>query len=446
MARALAGRPKRKARKAQASGSARRVATRGRVATRSTKKKPAARTTSRRRAGTNTKQRSASGGKKRLTRTEQRAELRKKIMSSLRKQGFKFRKGQLVVPEIPDKEAIRTLHSVAVNHRKARSQPYLQRHEPDLLKRIANGYEVVPEFVSPKLVEVLPGTEDERLFRYVSLHWSIPVSSGYGRRIRFLVIDEQNDKLIGAFGLGDPVFNLGARDDWIGWDRDTRADRLQNVMEAFLIGAVPPYNLLLGGKLVAMLLASNEVRRAFRRKYEGSSTVIRGRRSEGKLALITTISALGRSSIYNRVAYDGRKLYESLGFTRGYGEFHFSDGLYPAISSHAAKWCTPTAKAAEWGTGFRNRREVVKKCLVDLQLPTEWVHHGIRREVFAVPLANKTKQFLRGEITRPGMLDLPASELSEAFLQRWLLRRAAKDGSYSAFMREDYRLWPKAES
>lgn len=383
---------------------------------------------------------------KRVSRTQQREALRKQIMSSLRKQGFRFRRGELIVPEIPDKEAIRRLHSVAVTHRRQRSQPYLQRHEPELLARIANGFEVVPELVSPKLVEVQPNTEDELLFRYVSLHWSIPVSSGYGRRIRFLVVDQQNDKLIGAFGLGDPVFNLGARDDWIDWDKAAREERLQHVMEAFLIGAVPPYNYLLGGKLVAMLLASNEVRRAFRRKYEGSSSWIRDRRSEGKLVLITTISALGRSSIYNRLSYDRRKLYQSVGFTRGYGEFHFSDGLYPAISSHANKWCTPTAKAPEWGSGFRNRREVVKKCLVDLRLPTEWVHHGIRREVFAVPLAKKTKQYLRGEVERPGMFDMPSQDLFEAFCERWLLPRASKDASYSGFVRDQYRLWPKSDS
>lgn len=384
--------------------------------------------------------------RKRVSRTQQKEALRKQIMSSLRKQGFRFRKGELIVPDIPDKDAIRRLHSVAVTHRRQRSQPYLQRHEPELLARIANGFEVVPELVSPKLVEVQPNTEDELLFRYISLHWSIPVSSGYGRRIRFLVVDQQNDKLIGAFGLGDPVFNLGARDDWVDWNKAAREDRLQNVMEAFLIGAVPPYNYLLCGKLVAMLLASNEVRRAFRRKYEGSSTLIRNRRSEGKLVLITTISALGRSSIYNRLSYDGRKLYQSVGFTRGYGEFHFSDGLYPAISSHASKWCTPTAKAPEWGSGFRNRREVVKKCLVDLRLPTEWVHHGIRREIFAVPLARKAKQFLRGEVERPGMFDMPSRDLFEAFCERWLLPRASKDSAYSAFVRDQYRLWPKGDS
>ena len=40
--------------------------------------------------------------------------------------------------------------------------------------------------------------------------------------------------------------------------------RLRNVMDAFVLGAVPPYRELLCGKLVAMLAASDEVRDAFR--------------------------------------------------------------------------------------------------------------------------------------------------------------------------------------
>jgi hypothetical protein len=361
---------------------------------------------------------------------------------SLRAQGFSFQDGRLLTPNIDDKDDIRQLHAPAVEHRRQRSKIYLERHEPSLLKHIANGDEIEPHSISPKLVEIEPDSTEELLFRYISLHWSIPVSSGYGRRLRFLVIDEQNEKVIGAFGLGDPVFNLGPRDEWIGWNRAGRASRLHHVMEAFLIGAVPPYTHLLGGKLVAMLLASNEVRKAFRRKYAGSSSVIRDRKLDGRLVLITTISALGRSSIYNRLTYGNRRLYQSIGYTRGFGEFHFSDGLYSSISEHATKWCTPTAKASEWGEGFRNRREVVKKCLVDVGLPTDWVHHGIRREIFAIPLARKTQQFLRGEASRPGWLDVSVKDLFQAYVDRWLVKRLERNTAYVAFERSQYQLWP----
>lgn len=371
----------------------------------------------------------------------EREALRARVVKSLQEQGFDIRDGRVALPGPLEKGELRKLHGVAVEHRRERARPGLQRHEERLLRWIANGSEVQPEAIEPRIVEVKRGSEEELLFRLVSLHWSIPVSSGYGRRLRFLVVDDSNGKLIGVFGLGDPVFNLGVRDEWIGWNKAQRQTHLQHVMEAFVVGAVPPYSELLGGKLVAMLLAAREVRRAFARRYAHKEALISRRALTGQLALITTQSALGRSSIYNRVRYHDRLLLRPLGFTAGYGEFHFANGLYSALSEHAMEYCEPTAKAAAWGSGFRNRREVIKKSLVSLGLPTDWVHHGIRREVFAVPLAAKTQAFLRGEVSRPGWSDLSAPELARYWRERWLLPRVERRASYRDFRREDYSLW-----
>ena len=145
-----------------------------------------------------------------------RDELQTLIRSSLRKQGFRIKAQRIIPPDLSQKQKIRELHSTAVLHRLSRSKEGLFRYENRLLKRIADGTEVIPSKIHPRLVEVKPDSEDELLFRYIGLHWAIPVSSGYGRRLRFLVIDDQNDKVIGLIGLGDPVFNLAVRDQWIG--------------------------------------------------------------------------------------------------------------------------------------------------------------------------------------------------------------------------------------
>lgn len=192
-------------------------------------------------------------------------EIKELIISSLECQGFRFQNGKILPPENLDKESIRTLHCTAVNYKIERSKEWLKQKEPQLLKRIAAGNEINPLKICPRLVLVQPDSDDELLFRYVSLHWSIPVSSGYGRRLRFLVVDEQNEKLIGIIGLGDPVFSLKARDDWVGWNKEERCSRLQHVMDAFVLGAVPPYSFLLCGKLIAMVVASDEVRKTFKK-------------------------------------------------------------------------------------------------------------------------------------------------------------------------------------
>src|SRR3546814_18344755 len=82
-----------------------------------------------------------------------------------------------------------------------------------------------------------------------SLYWQVPVSDGYGRRMRFLVWDQAHGKLIGIFALGDAVFNQAARDAVIGWDHHRRSAALVNLMDAYVLGALPPYSHLLGGKL-----------------------------------------------------------------------------------------------------------------------------------------------------------------------------------------------------
>jgi hypothetical protein len=374
---------------------------------------------------------------------EIRRKLRDRIIRSLRAQGFAVSRGLFQQADSFTKDQIRDLHAVAVKHRQDQGRKPLEKEEPWLIQFFAHGRDIVPADISPLMVEVLSEPE-ELLFRYASLHWSIPVSSGYGRRLRYLIMDEANGKLIGLIGLADPVIALTARDRWIGWDDTQRLNRLKNVMDAYVLGAVPPYSFMLCGKLVAMLAASNEVRDRFAEKYGGVASRIRQEPMDGRLALITTTSAFGRSSLYNRLKMDGRKLYESVGFTKGFGEFHFSNGVYEALAEYVATYSDPTYRHARWGKGFRNRKEVVKKCLSLLGLSPTLLNHGIQREVFVVPLASNTNEFLRGEASAPEWLDLKAAEVGSFFRERWLMKRVERNHSYQLWSPQEWLLWSGA--
>lgn len=367
--------------------------------------------------------------------------LRAEIIEALVAQGFRVHDGRLVVPDPTDKSALRALHELAVAHRVERARPGLQRHEEALLARIADGTAVDPAAFQPELVEVQSDSHDELLFRYAALHWSIPVSSGYGRRLRFLVIDRSNDKLVGIIGLGDPVFALKSRDEWVAWDREQRRERLHHVMDAFVLGAVPPYSFLLCGKLVALLATADAVRDACRRKYGGRTGVISGNSRDGRLALVTTTSALGRSSVYNRLRVDGEIAAHSVGFTRGSGEFHFSNGLYKTMTEYALEHCEPTAKSSQWGKGFRNRREIVKKVLQHVGMSDQWIYHGIKREVFVLPLAHNTRPFLRGEHSRLRWYHRSTEVLADEFAARWMRPRAVRYPRYKEWSASSWRLW-----
>jgi hypothetical protein len=367
--------------------------------------------------------------------------LRSRIVASLTEQGLSNGFAAVPVDSQTDKDALRRLHHVAVQHAIDRARPGLERHEVSLLKRIASGAEVRPEGIRPVLVEVAADTQDELLFLYPKLHWSIPISAGYGRRLRFLVIDESNSKLIGIIGLGDPIYRLQSRDNWIGWNSDGKRRRIGSVMDAFVLGAVPPYSMLLGSKLVALAACSLEVADAFWIKYGTSRSWIAKQQPAAGLAMITTTSALGRSSVYNRLKISDSQIFRSVGYTKGSGEFHFANELYAEILQFVREYAEPTAKHQAWGTGFRSKREVVLKALTLLDLPRSLIYHGVRREVFVAPLAANAGEFLRGEdqILEKNVLSL--GEIASFFQDRWLLPRARWDGRYRNFSAHSFALW-----
>ena len=170
-------------------------------------------------------------------------QLKGKIIRSLRKQGFRVQGRRLSPPNNIDKEKLRLLHAEALQHKIEACRKGLVRFETKLLAQIAAGSEVRPERISPPFGRSPAGFRRRTPLSLcqASLEYS-GFRPGYESRIRFLVVDQYNGKLIGLFRLGDPVFSLGARDQWIGWNKESRGQRLHHVMDAFISGAVPPYS------------------------------------------------------------------------------------------------------------------------------------------------------------------------------------------------------------
>ncbi|GAA3822776.1 hypothetical protein CSO01_09900 [Cellulomonas soli] len=270
--------------------------------------------------------------------------------------------------------------------------------------------------------------------------------------MRFLVVDEgHGDAVIGLIGLGDPVFGLGARDEWIGWTRAQRGRRLTSVMDAFVLGALPPYSGLLGGKLVALLAGSREIQEIFEQRYGHRTTLIEERDPAAKLAVVTTTSALGRSSIYNRLQRPDRSLaMRPVGYTGGSGDFHLGGELYELLAEYARSVDATRVtghRHERWGRpGFRNRREVVQVALDALGLDSRALRmHGVKREIFVYETAQNSAAFLRGEDN--SLAPYPTSsvsDLAEWWKGRWALPRSQAQREWQAFRTESWRLWSTA--
>ena len=348
---------------------------------------------------------------------------------------------------ISSKEGVRAAHA----HQRAcymeREARILGRQWSRLMEHFAEGHEVDPAAIDPELEVVESEGESGRLFRFATTLWSAPVSRGFGRRMRYLVRDRSNGKLIGIFALGDPVFNLKARDEWIGWNQAHRRDYLTNVMDAYVVGAVPPYAQLLGGKLVASLIGSSDVAEDFRKKYGRTTGIISGKRKRAQLVLATVTSALGRSSIYNRLHLRERPLdmssrtlvkLQRIGETTGYGHFHLPDEIFARLRTLIAQDQHAYANGYRFGDGPNWRLRVARVGLERLDLDPDLIRHGIKREVYAMPLTENFRDILRGDARRV-TVDRPSVRvLSSTALERWVLPRAEARPEFQDARKTDY--------
>jgi hypothetical protein len=364
------------------------------------------------------------------------SELQEAIHEQLKQLGFtKNGKGYVIEGQLT-KQRIRDFHSKKRIDVLRSNKSFIQQYGPDLVMNFATGRQVDPEAITPELVEVKSDSEESRLFRFACLLWSVPVSQGFGRRIRFLIRDKQNGQLIGLFALGDPVFNLSARDKWIGWKFEDRKDRLTHIMDAYVVGSVPPYSQLIGGKLVAALMGSKEVKDVYERKYLGLQAVISGKENRARLVLLTTTSAMGRSSLYNRLAIPNGPRFIRIGETRGFGHFHLSGEIFEQMRSYLEAIGHPYAAGNRFGMGPNWKIRVARTALEKIGLDADDIlNHGIAREVYAVPLAHNWQEILLGTQKNVRSSVLSAPEIMEFCLDRWILPRASRDKRYKSFAR-----------
>jgi hypothetical protein len=364
--------------------------------------------------------------------------LRKNILRNLRSCGFSIVDGKtLVVPQ--DKDFIRKVHDNSVAFLREKRKDFIARVDDGLLQKyILDGKDLDMRNIRPRLLTVNNDHLGE-IFNWIKLHWSIPISSGYGRRLRYIVYDTGNSAVIGIIGLADPVFGLSDRDRFIGWSAEMRRRNLKHIMEAFVLGAVPPYSYVLGGKLVASLLMSSRIAHDFKKKYGGKRTLISNEMFDGKLAAITTASALGKSSIYDRIRIKNGSQFLHVGWSKGSGEFQFFNGVYNDLFG-LAHLQAQKLKNSKWGNGVRNRRTVIRTGLKMLGLPEDLLYHNVKRELFLVPLGKKSVEFLRGESSQIQYYNLNTEEISEYAVSRWVVPRAGRRNDYLEFKKETYSL------
>lgn len=364
--------------------------------------------------------------------------LKRKVRRHLKCVGFKHDDDGLLYLPAESKEAIRAAHQMQRTERSSKQADFLQLQFPRLSEHFATGDEVDAEKVKPRLERVRSGTWQADLFKLASLTWSVPVSPGFGRRLRYLVWDSSNQRLMGILAIGDPVFNLRSRDDYIGWTGEQRRSQLVHIMDAYVLGAVPPYNRLLGGKIVASLLRTQEIFDDFMATYGARKGIISGKVKQARLAAITTTSSMGRSSVYNRVKL-GEKFYlRSIGYSSGYGHFHIPDKLFQDLRSYLREKKHNYADDHAFGEGPNWRMRVTRTAFELIGMRPSLMMHGVKREVFICEMASNTIEFLKGEDKQLDVSGLKSvDEVAALACDRWLIPRARRQTDYQKWTRDD---------
>jgi len=326
-----------------------------------------------------------------------------------------------------DKNYVRSIHVAA---KRLASGPRADKLLRLLKKReswIKGGSLIVPENIRPRL-HLVGDALTEDLWLIGRSFWSMPFNKGYGRRLRFVILDEAHDSLMGLIGLQSPPADLSCRDSRFEYPTGEKLQLVNQTMDAYTVGAIPPYAGLLGGKLCAGLISSDSVRQAYWRTYAKAKTQMEGRRIDQPLVGVTTTSAFGRSSQYNRLKYKDRLLAELIGETKGYGLLHL-EHLYGEVESFLKRRDISTRGG--FGNGPKVRWQNVTRVLHLLGLPNSVLAHGLKRPVYLFSFVEDLAAGMAGG-SFGNALPLKEDEFSEYWLERWAVPRANRCPEWSA--------------
>ncbi|PJJ76188.1 uncharacterized protein DUF4338 [Thermoflavifilum aggregans] len=332
------------------------------------------------------------------------------------------KKIEVFPPEVYNKETIKQAMAVKREEIIDANRKWIDKNIEFARKNLAYGYDVMHSKIDP-IIEVCETQKQKDLFRMFRYYWSSPYSDYVGRRIKIIVRDRAlpNKPVIGIAALGSPIIHIPERDDFIGWDKKTRTKNLIYTMDAYVIGALPPYNYLLGGKLIALLLASNEVRKIYQNKYKDKVTII-DKRTANSLVGIFTTSLYGKSSQYNRLKYKGNLLYNHIGYTKGYGTLHLSkETIQEMVKFLKSKNIDVNHK---FGDGPSWVMRVIAAAGELVGFDTDFLlKHSFKRSIYFVPLAKNYREVLNDEVKRPIYYNYKKSELVKYWKERWFENR-----------------------
>lgn len=217
-----------------------------------------------------------------------------------------------------------------------------------------------------------------------------------------------------------------------------------SMMEITVCGAVPPYNYLLGGKLVCLMMMSPKLVRDYRERYKDVVSIIASQMAGRPIVKEPHLAFLGTTSLYtdysaqyNRVRIPanttaGQSMqveYRCLGRTEGFGS--------PNLSAETERGLAYLAEVSKnyrnvnfvFGEGQSPKLRQLREGLAALGLDqSNLLQHGAPRIIYGVSLVGNLERVLLGVDNDPLYSINPEevnadSQIAEYWISRWLKSR-----------------------
>ena len=246
-----------------------------------------------------------------------------------------------------------------------------------------------------------------------------------GRNVKINVKDRVSGKLLGQISLASDVTAMGVRDNFIGWTKDNKFvdGKLNNTTIASTIVCTQPlgYNFL-GGKLIAMMTTTPEVREYWNSKYKN------------------VLIAVGTTSLYGiHSQYNGIPLFKTLGESAGKISLKPDDKFYDPwhqwIKENRAQWYKDNISDERARNGANMgyeangpvsgiKQKILSAIFKECGIKATEYHHGFKRGVYMAMMYENGCEYLRNEITEDKLILKDKFKQGTEYINKWWKKHA----------------------
>ena len=248
-----------------------------------------------------------------------------------------------------------------------------------------------------------------------------------GRNVKCYVKDRVSGKILGQICLGSDITSLGVRDEYIGWQKEDKFKngKLNCTTIATTIVSTQPFGYnFLGGKLIAALATSPEVRDYWQKKYNNP------------LIGVGTTSLYGIHSQYNGIPH-----FKTLGESKGKISTKPDDKVYDPwhqwLKENKKEWyeqhITRERERNGESMGYEKngpvsgiKQKIIQAIFKELGIKGNAYDHGFQRGVYFAQMYENGNEFLCSKIEEKDLILKEKFAKGNAYTVKWWKDKAIK--------------------